>query len=400
MRTIGIYGATDRFNYGDLLFPLVVEWAIRTHFPGSVTHNFAIDNSDFSKRGALPTTRIKDAFSSGTLHQCDRLIIAGGQVLDARWTAILGYLWGQYADIAFRGTRKLLGEPFTDLVARRRVGLPWPQPFVVPEHGLVPKTSVAYNAVGGAEIDSLRPSYLEALRRGLSDAAYISVRDKCTQDALLRIGIRAELVPDSAIVMSRVFPLPIVKSRLRSDLSVYIEESDGHYLVFQVGAKFLKGREKAIAETVLSIAKEQGLKIMLLAIGTATAHEDHLALAKIRRFLPDSGGVMVNELYDGSLWEIMATIASAALYLGTSLHGAITAMSFGIPRLAFSGEVRKLQEFLQTWDLSVFSSPLPLNGNSALVSQALSLGREARQTVADNVMNVAELGLLKVVGRG
>lgn len=283
MSVIGIYGATDRFNYGDLLFPLVVDWAAHNYCQDAITHNFAIAESDFSRQGGLPTIRIKDAFSKGIVNQCDRLVIAGGQVLDARWTAILGYLLGPQTDLAVRAARKLLGEPVTDMVARKIAGLPWPQPFVVPEKGVSENISVVYNAVGGAEIEALRSNYLHALCAGLKKAAYISVRDCTTRDALAKFGINSDLVPDSAVVMSRIFPLPILLDRVRSDLAEYFNNNFGKYLVFQIGTKFLKGREEIIARTISKMAADQGLKILLLAIGTATAHEDHIALARVQR---------------------------------------------------------------------------------------------------------------------
>jgi len=391
MNEIAIYGATDRFNYGDLLFPLVVEWAAKQYRPGSDIYNLAIAESDFSNQGGLPTISIKDAFSNGLVQRCDRFVIAGGQVLDARWTAILGYLLGPRTDLTVRAIRKLLGERTTDTLARRIAGLSWPQPFVVPEGGLPEGVGVVYNAVGGAEIDSLRPGYLEALRRGLEKAAYISVRDCATRDALAKFGIHADLMPDSAVVMSRIFPLPTLLTRVRDELRNYLAENSGQYLVFQIGTKFVKGREQIIAKTVSDIASKQGLKIMLLAIGTATAHEDHIALEKVRRHLPAACNVY--PMFNGSVWEIMAAIASAAIYIGTSLHGAITAMSFGIPRLAYTGEVRKLQEYLNTWDLNQFSDALPVDGNNDLIAKVLSVGGAECVSLSGKVINQADCGL-------
>jgi hypothetical protein len=128
-----------------------------------------------------------------------------GQVLDARWTAILGYLRGRHTDLAMRVVRKLAGEGTTDTLARHLAGVPWPQPFVVPARALPTELQIAYNGVGGAEIDALRPSYRAALRESLQHARHVSVRDLTTQQALLRLGIEAELSPDSAVVMSRAF---------------------------------------------------------------------------------------------------------------------------------------------------------------------------------------------------
>jgi polysaccharide pyruvyl transferase WcaK-like protein len=226
----------------------------------------------------------------------------------------------------------------------------------------------------------------------------VSVRDLTTQQALLRLGIEAELSPDSAVVMSRAFERDGIEQQMRVSLRERLQlMSAGGYLAFQIGQPFLRGREKRIAATLTAIAHATGLHIVLLAIGTATGHADQLALARVRAELPD-GGRDVLLLADGNVWEIMGTIAGASLYIGTSLHGAITAMSFAVPRLAFTGEVRKLREYLQTWDLPAYASALPIDGAPALVAAALSVGRAEREQLAEQLIDRAERGLHAAIG--
>jgi polysaccharide pyruvyl transferase WcaK-like protein len=51
-----------------------------------------------------------------------------------------------------------------------------------------------------------------------------------------------------------------------------------------------------------------------------------------------------------SVFDLMGLIAGARLYVGTSLHGAITAVSYGVPVLGLCpSRVRKLAAFLGTW---------------------------------------------------
>jgi len=394
---IAIYGATDRFNYGDLLFPLVIRWAIERSGDARKPLNIAIRDSDLSDYGAVPTVAMQRALAEDMLVGYRRLVVAGGQVLDARWTAIVAYLNGKTTNFAIRALRKSIGEPFTDSLTRRLAGVPWPQPFVVPTADIPKNVEIAYNAVGGAEIELLRPGYLDSLRSALERASYISVRDNATFDALRRMGVPADLTPDSATVMSQAFGRTELDARCSATHRQQLSEAGANYLVFQIGQNFVRGREHEIANTLCAAARAQGLTIVLLAIGTAAGHEDQIALSRIQRYIPRELAPVA--LFGGTVVEIMATIAGSRLYVGTSLHGAITAMSFGVPRLAFTLEVGKLTEYLRTWDLEEYAMCLPTGGSLKLISNALGVSLERRTRLAEALGARALQGLALAVGQ-
>lgn len=79
-------------------------------------------------------------------------------------------------------------------------------------------------------------------------------------------------------------------------------------------------------------------------IGTALGHEDDVALEVIYKQIDDKDVVLVKS---PTIWDIMSLIKNARLYVGTSLHGVITAMSFGIPFVGV--EVKKIRTYLETW---------------------------------------------------
>ncbi len=67
--------------------------------------------------------------------------------------------------------------------------------------------------------------------------------------------------------------------------------------------------------------------VVLLPIGYASGHDDVLFLNKVQNI---SGGKYFLE-NDLNVWEIMYLIIKSEAFYGTSLHGVITAMSFGVP---------------------------------------------------------------------
>jgi hypothetical protein len=381
MSAIAIYGATDRFNYGDLLFPIVLCEALRRRLPNRIVENYAVIDSDFGNKGGLPTEGFSKLVSQLERGEVGRLVVAGGQVLDARWGAILGYLLPSKLDLTIRALRRLLGAGLTDRLARSAVSSNWSQPFVVPEK-LAEMVPVAYNSVGGAEINLLSAGLKEKLICSMRAADYVSVRDNATHLAFQTLGVESELVPDSAVLMSSFFSGSYLRMSSRDLIASYVEDNAGRYLVFQVGIKFGRGVEEKIAERISRLAIKHDLKVVLLAIGTATAHEDDVVLRRIQTFMDNR--VSCIDLYDGSVFEIMHVIAHAGAYIGTSLP--------------FTRRVTKLNEFLETWDIGEHKFSVDIDDDGDPMSQVMSVGAERRVRLASTLKELSQSSVEKVLG--
>lgn len=61
---------------------------------------------------------------------------------------------------------------------------------------------------------------------------------------------------------------------------------------------------------------------------------------------------------DLNVWEIMYLIIKSQAFYGTSLHGVITAMSFGVPHYCINKNISKLTSFLETWSVEPYTQPL------------------------------------------
>ena len=85
----GLYGALDRYNYGDLLFPIVTRKLIRQLLPGQEFRTFGLVESDLSRFGADPT-EASSALSGST--PCAVLLMCGGEILSQRWCGMLNLL--------------------------------------------------------------------------------------------------------------------------------------------------------------------------------------------------------------------------------------------------------------------------------------------------------------------
>jgi hypothetical protein len=90
--------------------------------------------------------------------------------------------------------------------------------------------------------------------------------------------------------------------------------------------------------------KKQNIKILLSPIGLAKGHEDDTLLKRLAELNPD-----FIYYHPKSLYETMLLIASSECYLGTSLHGCITAFSFEVKFIPLNSKVKKLKNYLNTW---------------------------------------------------
>src|SRR5690606_35482791 len=169
------------------------------------------------------------------------------------------------------------------------------------------------------------------------------------RDLLADKGVVAELVPDSALIMSDIFPKEFLSkrdwlSRVRSCNGFNVKD----YISFQ-GAKSLLFDHKKISEQLVRIAMEDGCSVLLVPIGRATGHEDHIVLEKVY-FELEKKGVSCAIQDSEHVLDIMASIAFSKLYVGTSLHGAVTAYLFGSPVVGLmTNKVHKLGAYLDTW---------------------------------------------------
>lgn len=127
MNDIILYGAFDRHNYGDLLFPLIMERVINDLHPKKKVLITGLINSDLSKYGARKTITIKKALKISK-HDAT-LVLAGGDVVACDWQSAYGYLLPKsifplYERIACRYFPKL-----TQYLTSRLIGLTSDLPF-------------------------------------------------------------------------------------------------------------------------------------------------------------------------------------------------------------------------------------------------------------------------------
>lgn len=386
-KKIALLGAYDRFNYGDLLFPIIVSNELRRHYPETEIAVHALAASDLSRFGALPTQSLRALYGQNALHVGDVVIFAGGGTIGVDWTYMLKNLVGRHANMALYYAQRLLGTNPVDKLCRAYFGARSPFPWVAGPEDFQQPVRIAYNAVGGSEFAYLSPDIQKRTLERLGKASYVSVRDAETRRLLSPVENRVpvHLSPDSAILMSEQFPLGTLETLSHQEV---LQQTAGQpYICFQASFDYATHFEAEIVAALEAIHEAHGLRAVLLPIGRYVGLDDQHGLRNILKRIRTPATMVSDE---ANIWEIMLTIARSSLFLGTSLHGNVTSQSFAIPHLGLSDRPCKLDYYLGTWDLPEQARCIRLEEAADKVGRALAVSQDIRTAKRTELLNLCQ----------
>ncbi|GGF24772.1 polysaccharide pyruvyl transferase family protein [Echinicola rosea] len=345
MENILIIGAFDRYNYGDLLFPLIIEKQLETLGKGYRFRFFGLVESDLSRVGGKPTEGLEAFYQAcNATEENNHVIVAGGEALGVTWHSLFAALNPTYQKV-HRYRYRLSKYIDLNAMARRFLKGKTTLPLVFTKDDFGKVSSVILNSLGGSGINKSVFGKYPFMKVKLDGVEYLAVRDRQTVENLQANQVAAQLFPDSAILMSEFYPIVDLRDRVTPSVREYVQANRGKYLFFQINRKNSLGEEAMIAGQLEQVYRQSATELCLCPIGKALDHDDHLALAEVRWQLDSP-----HTYFDAdNIWDIMYLIANAKCYAGTSLHGAITAMSYAVPHVGL--KVEKLNAYLATWGL-------------------------------------------------
>ena len=350
-RPVVLFGAFDRHNFGDLLFPHLAAAML----PGRKLLFAGLADRDLRPWGghcvqALPR------LVAGLAGRPVTLIHVGGELLTcSAWQAAAMLLPpGEAAHvIPYLESRPAARRAWV----RRSIGTDSPAPYLVPRALLPPGSRVIYHAVGGVELPHCAAAIRAEAAARLEEADFVSVRDSRTLAWVQAAGLEVRLVPDGALLAARRFGPRIRRHALQGEVARLRETFPGGYLAVQFAAEAADDASlDALSAGLRRVAAATGLGIALFRAGLAPWHDE---LSGLRRLALRLDGLPVQVFEGAGLWDICALIASSRGYCGSSLHGRILAMAFALPRLGLevrsAGLPGKHASFAHTWE------PAPLD---------------------------------------
>lgn len=341
MKYVRVLAASDRNNYGDLLFPIIVKEYMETKSIDAEFNNYGTIISDMTFFKGLKTKSIKDLLNDYRSSSEDSIIIiAGGEVLGSGWLNILRFangFWNRINSVRlFRGfiNKSNILNIYQSLIVGSS------RPFIL-DGKIYDRQKIYYNAVGALGIQRLlnKPSKMKYF----NEVGLLSIRDNVSKNHFDDLAIPNSLIPDSALIMS-----DLLNSKIDDKLSVECKNIAANDFAF-VQLAFDKAPDdlNKFASVLSDFSKQNNLKIVLCPIGLALDHWDDKVLKSLSEINPE-----FEYYHPKNIYEIMFLIKSCSIYLGTSLHGLITAQSFNRPVYVFDQKVDKVKYYIDTWFLN------------------------------------------------
>ncbi|MFJ2542616.1 polysaccharide pyruvyl transferase family protein [Microbacterium sp. NPDC087589] len=293
---IAHFGTFDVANYGDLLFPRLLEWRL-ADIADEIVHISPVGGIRIY-RDVPVSHSLADVQRAGS--EFDAVVVGGGNIIHDNGTNLATYK--SVKSVAY--PRLWLGA--TQLATRQRI------PLVV-------------NAPGVPKVPGRTAAPL--MRRFASRADYLSVRDTYSQEVLRSIGVPgAAVVPDSALELRDMFT---TNAPANLDVPTRLTETlDSRFAAVHINARYKGGDVASLARRLDELSATLQGTIVLIAIGPCHG-DDEFAETVAAQMQSDPVVFGAPKAVE----DIAYVISRSCAYIGSSMHGFITAASFGVPGL-------------------------------------------------------------------
>ncbi len=397
--SVVLFGAFDRHNFGDLLFPHVAEALL-----GPEVHvlHAGLATRDLRPQGGHAVRALAALGTQGALAGAT-LIHVGGEILAcSAWLAALMLLPPNEIDATIGW---LQDRPDTRAHwIRERLGSTAEAPYVVSHARCPGLRRILHAGVGGCALYAAPAALRDEVLASLASAEAIGVRDGLTLAHLVGAGLRAQLLPDPAVMVTELFGERIAEAGSLGEVAALRARFPEGYLAVQFSAEFGDDATlDALAAQLDTVAREQGLGLVLFRAGAAPFHDDLGVLQRTAARLRTQDHAVFDSL---ELWQICALVAHAAGFAGSSLHGRIVAMAFGRPRLslrspALAGAVvSKPAACAASWELPGLPGEVAVEALAEGLTDALAASPAALQTLAQDLAARYRHGFAALCARG
>ena len=354
--SINIISAGDRYNYGDVLYAVVVSEYLKKYEPDIYNsyeiEHYGIISSDLTYVGGLKTLPVSSLYEKDFAEN-SITVVAGGQVIGANIEVLFKFLKSNkislYADLIRYFALSKLGKSRDELLIKR-FGCKTKFPYIISRKNMKSDCKIVYSNVGGFITEDEHEAVSE-----IRNADYFSVRDSQSFEENCKYKQSVVLVPDGAVLMSDLFPYECIEKEVNEE----VRNIKGNYIAIQFSLSYYRQHESEIIETLKGFKEEyKDIKIVLVPIGYAILHDDLVALKELKAKISET--ILIEKL---TVKEIMYLIARASFFLGTSLHGIVTAMSFSVPYMALGAHnsSAKLDNFVKTWGCWPYNKVMPIS---------------------------------------
>lgn len=375
-----LFGAFDRHNLGDLLFPHIVAKLLED----SPLVPAGLAERDLREQGGHRVAALAQV-AAEMGEQRTHLIHVGGELLTCDvWQAAVMLLPPEEVQPVIAAYDS--DEAARLAWARRHLEIGRDAPYLASKDPFRKPGAWIYNAVGGVDLARRDAAFRAEVLQRLHEADYLGVRDGVTLEFLAREGVAAQLLPDGVSLLAELYGERIAQCGDSGEVARVRATFPQGYLAIQFSADF---GDDATLETIASqlddIALETGLGLVFFRAGAAPWHDDAACFRAVARRLKHAAVHVFESL---NIWEICALLAASRGYCGSSLHGRIVAMAFDVPRVnllhpAQRDRPTKAEAYAASWDGGDMPGAVPPSRMAAGIQRALRVSTSAMKAVSE-----------------
>jgi hypothetical protein len=350
---LGQFGTFDVENYGDLLYPVLFQRLLQQRHDTGELRLYSLMGSDSLHQSGCRTRPVRELFSS-RLGQPHALIVGGGDLLRTDWDTVASHYRSEFSQHG--GARAKPGwkrwfarnamEPKDADREFRRQHMDYAAvgPFIIEPDAATLITSVAYCSCGVPF--PFDETLKDQVARAFNQSRFIYLRDHASAETLRRAGVTHDIhvAPDLVVALSDFFDAASEREKGRRLLHQLGVDLHRRVLCFQSQSQ-KPGPHLELLHQLKNYQRRRDCEVVLLPLGWCHGDGEYL-----QRLARESAGAF-HFIDVHSIFDIIAVLAACDVFLGTSLHGNITAFSFGLPHLFGPIEVAKREGFLEVADL-------------------------------------------------
>ena len=308
MKTI-LYGAFGRHNFGDMLFPHIIEKLIKENSSETDLEFCDILSRDMREYGGHNVKSLSDFFD---YENPLNIINVGGEVSNCSLERAIEMFSTE--DIHNSQISKLQHSNLELAYIINKNKFKNPNIFVA-------------NAIGGAG---------ELATKNLQNFNYISFRDK--RSYLEHGRENAEHMPDSVVMLNHYFNEEVTsRLELSQSLQSLNKLIGSDYIVVQFKPSHIGKSKRNIGELKIQFQRlihELNIPIVFFCAGTAPGHD---SIEAYKEEFNDSLPKDMAYFYTGeNIWDICNLISRATCVIGTSLHVRVVASQYARPRISIN----------------------------------------------------------------
>tara|TARA_E500000178_G_scaffold352054_1_gene414595 strand:+ start:389 stop:1504 length:1116 start_codon:yes stop_codon:yes gene_type:complete len=333
-----LYGAFGRYNFGDILFPYIIEKLLAENNIKADLEYCDILSRDMSRHGGHKVKSIVDFFDYPDLIN---VIHVGGETLVCR----------------MKGAIKMFNPDRNDanILKLKKISQP---AYILSKSDFVKPNKFILNSAGGFSMPACQK---------IKNYDHISLRDYESFKKFIENRLENSIhCVDSAILTKRFFENVIAERNTTEHIQGIHKSVGSNYIAVQMNHDFCSKNTSSIIKCLNEIISQNNLPIVFFAAGTCFPCDSFNDYYEFSKYLPKN---MFYICKSENCWDVCNIISNARFVLGTSLHVRILSMQYFRPRATLV-KGSKHSGFIIDWD-NIKNIRVGLQNASAYISKSL-----------------------------